>query len=705
TDPGAIVKATEQGRTPRLTLENLPTEIGEGSLFTISGLVEDFDSALSQLEATIDFGDDSAPQLLALDAQGRFSVEHAFPDNGTYLVTVIVRDEAGRTRTAVAEIIAVNQIPILAISGPVAADVGATISLTLAVQDASLDLAAGFTFSIDWDGDDEIDETIIGASGTQVLHTFATPGVFEVVVTAIDKDGDASDFAVHTIAVDALTGGNGSAELLNGNLVITGTEQDDVISVRRNRNTDALIVLINGERLGPFVNVTTISVLGLSGNDRIQIRSDVTQPATLDGGPGNDFLRGGGGNDHLLGGDGNDELQATSGNDTLEGGSGNDLLRAGEGDDVLDGGDGNDELRGHRGNDILIGGDGNDLLRAGEGDDQLFGGNGDDELRGYRGNDLLDGGDGNDLLIAGDDNDTLLGGAGNDELRAGRNTDHLDGGDGDDVLRGGEGNDTLIGGAGDDVLFGGSGNDFLDGGAGDDVLDGGSGDDMLAGGVDDDELHGGSGNDTLDGGDGDDVLHGGNGDDVLVGGIGDDELHGGSGDDTLEGGDGQDELQGDSGDDLLKGGAGNDTLSGNSGDDILLGGDGNDWLDGDAGRDLLIGGQGSDHLWGNGDDDLLIAGTTIHADSDAALWAIMAEWTSSRKYDQRIANLRGTGSGTRSNGNILLNTVGPTATVFDDDAQDFLTGHGGNDWFFANLDFGILDTLCDRKSKESVSDL
>jgi RTX calcium-binding nonapeptide repeat (4 copies) len=63
---------------------------------------------------------------------------------------------------------------------------------------------------------------------------------------------------------------------------------------------------------------------------------------------------------------------------------------------------------------------------------------------------------------------------------------------------------------------------------------------------------------------------------------------------------------------------------------------------GNSGRDLLVGGIGADRIVGNADDDIMIAGRLNFADQDAAVSAIMAEWTSSRDYTTRVANLRPT---------------------------------------------------------------
>ena len=143
----------------------------------------------------------------------------------------------------------------------------------------------------------------------------------------------------------------------------------------------------------------------------------------------------------------------------------------------------------------------------------------------------------------------------------------------------------------------------------------------------------------------------------------------------------------------LYGGDGNDQLHDGGGNDVLLGGAGNDQLHGGQGLDLLLGGLGADDLVGNADGDLLIGGTTAFDANEAPLCAVLAEWTSGRDYAARVANLRGTGSGPRANGNYFLAADGPGRTVFDDGAVDRLTGAGGQDWIFANIDSGILDDV------------
>jgi Ca2+-binding RTX toxin-like protein len=128
-------------------------------------------------------------------------------------------------------------------------------------------------------------------------------------------------------------------------------------------------------------------------------------------------------------------------------------------------------------------------------------------------------------------------------------------------------------------------------------------------------------------------------------------------------------------------------------------------LHGGQGRDLLIGGLGADMLNGNAGDDLLIAGTTAFDVHEEGLAAILAEWTSARRYADRVANLRGTGSGPRANGDVFLKASGPDATVFDDGAVDRLQGASGGSWYFAKRSGLVTDLITGLGALEIVEDL
>lgn len=138
----------------------------------------------------------------------------------------------------------------------------------------------------------------------------------------------------------------------------------------------------------------------------------------------------------------------------------------------------------------------------------------------------------------------------------------------------------------------------------------------------------------------------------------------------------------------MNGGAGDDMLIGGGGDDILLGGVGYDLLYGGHGRDLLIGGDDSDLIFGDGGSDILISGTTAYDADRASLDLIMAEWTSSRSYAERVDNITGDldMSMDGANEEVYLISEGTDATVFDDEAIDWLIGGSGKDLYFEGDD-------------------
>jgi len=290
-----------------------------------------------------------------------------------------------------------------------------------------------------------------------------------------------------------------------------------------------------------------------------------------------------------------------------------------------------------------------------------------DSFSGITGRVIAQGNDGNDVLNAAALSTIAA------TLEGGRRNDTLFGGGADDILRG-----EFVGATGD----GAEGNDSITGGAGNDLIEA----DGLEGG--NDTLHGGAGNDTIHGNGSDgaegrsDTIFGDDGEDQLFGYHGNDLLDGGNDNDLLLGG-----ADGGEANDTLIGGAGDDILSGQLGDDSLLGGDG---------RDLLLGGLGLDTLAGDAGDDLLVADETSFDVHAAALLALHNEWTSANLYAVRVALLSGPLGG--ANGTTFLT---PGVTVFDDEAEDSLTGGADMDWFLYNL---FQDILADHEPGELQTD-
>jgi uncharacterized protein (TIGR03118 family) len=126
----------------------------------------------------------------------------------------------------------------------------------------------------------------------------------------------------------------------NGDLIITGSRDNDKIQVKLSKQDQQVVVTAGGKTIQTFdlAAVGTIQFDGLAGNDRIQVSNHITVATVLIGGAGNDMLIGGAGDNVLVGGTGNDQLFGQGGADVLIGGDGRDLLQGRAGDDLLIGG-------------------------------------------------------------------------------------------------------------------------------------------------------------------------------------------------------------------------------------------------------------------------------------------------------------------------------------------------------------------------------
>jgi Ca2+-binding RTX toxin-like protein len=151
-----------------------------------------------------------------------------------------------------------------------------------------------------------------------------------------------------------------SAAVAGGVLTVTGTDGDDIISVKAAKDSSGAAILVVTENVKPAegeewgaptvstflqADVSSIVVNAGAGNDVVTIGgrrgAAVSTPATLNGGDGNDLLTGGGGADQINGEAGNDKITGGAGADTMNGGAGNDYINAADGatTDVIDGGD------------------------------------------------------------------------------------------------------------------------------------------------------------------------------------------------------------------------------------------------------------------------------------------------------------------------------------------------------------------------------
>ncbi len=86
---------------PPVVTISAPAQIKRDDPFVGAGSFSDVEEVpLSNWNATVDYGDGSGPQPLALSDEKRFVLNHSYAEEGTYTVTVRVSDREGAIGTA-----------------------------------------------------------------------------------------------------------------------------------------------------------------------------------------------------------------------------------------------------------------------------------------------------------------------------------------------------------------------------------------------------------------------------------------------------------------------------------------------------------------------------------------------------------------------------------------------------------------------------
>jgi Ca2+-binding RTX toxin-like protein len=302
----------------------------EGQPLTILGSFSDPDAGDSWT-ATVDYGDGSATQSLALKSDNTFELSHFYRDDGRFMVTVVVTDVQGATGSATTVVLVRNVAPqIVSFAGPAAAKPGQSLQFVGIIDDPGR--ADAVLARIDW-GDGR---TSFPASSTLVSnllqitasHAYRSGGIFHPVLTITDGDGGS---ALQTISV--LVAGVG---VNRGVLEIVGSAAADTVTITGEGSKLRVFGSLGGVTLShSFVGVQRIVAALGGGRDIFNVSAPVKLPALIDGGTGNDTLRAGGGPSILVGGPGNDALRGSNRRDLLIGGVGADLLNGSGGSDLV----------------------------------------------------------------------------------------------------------------------------------------------------------------------------------------------------------------------------------------------------------------------------------------------------------------------------------------------------------------------------------
>jgi ELWxxDGT repeat protein len=384
---------------------------------------------------------------------------------GSFSVSVKVTDSMGNSTTSSPVTLSLaNTAPTSSLSGPSDGVVYQPRLFTLTANDPSAkDQAAGFMFTVNWgDGNSN---TYTGLSGLVVSHLYKAKGVYNVSFTAKDKNGGVSQKVSQADTINVV-------EMQGNNLAVGGTGGNDHFMFREDRDGDAWVVFLNGQRLGAFQPTGSVLIFGGPGADHVTINgtrhndSFVVGPSqvVLNGLPfvGSGIeswtLRGHGGNNTYV-------VQAGA-SAVIDGGAGTNTLIAPNTNNVWQlTGDGEGDLNGQvffTDMSNLVGGTGQDTFQF-SADGRVSG--------------TINGGGGSNTL----DYAALLDGiyanllTGNASRTGGiAHIQNVDGSAGDDILVGDAGANVLNGNGGRDLIIGGGGNDTINGGGGEDLIIAGS---------------------------------------------------------------------------------------------------------------------------------------------------------------------------------------------------------------------------------------
>jgi len=164
--------------------------LDEGGTYAASGSYLDTTAGASSWTASVDYGDGSGLQALALSGSN-FNLSHVYGDNGKHYVIVTVEDDQGQSGVVAARVTVNNVSPsvgtITAPSSPV--QVNTSVSASASFTDPGV--LDTHTASWDWGDGNTTVGTVTESNGSGSVsntHTFAAAGVYAITLTVTDKD-------------------------------------------------------------------------------------------------------------------------------------------------------------------------------------------------------------------------------------------------------------------------------------------------------------------------------------------------------------------------------------------------------------------------------------------------------------------------------------------------------------------------------------
>jgi probable HAF family extracellular repeat protein len=181
------------------SLTGMPTSRGEGLPITLTPTVRDANQAVDSTELSLvryrwDWGDGSTSATR--------TGTHAYADQGTYTVRLVVTDAGGMADTVVRTAVIGNVAPRVTAqaTSPTTFAAGGSLSLSAAFTDVAGD--GPWRYRIYW-GDGAYTVLTNVAAGATITgsHAYARPGSYQPYVAVVDKDGGSGRSASIAVTV------------------------------------------------------------------------------------------------------------------------------------------------------------------------------------------------------------------------------------------------------------------------------------------------------------------------------------------------------------------------------------------------------------------------------------------------------------------------------------------------------------------------
>lgn len=317
------------------------TSVNENGTVVLSGTYGDLGTQDTH-KLTINWGEGSAVTYAVIG--GSFSFTHQYLDDNptgsasdVYTIGIVLTDDDTGSVTSSTTTTIDNVAPtIVSFSSSSTGNGRVAEGQSVSVLGMFTDIGTRdtHTATIDW-GDTTLTVgsvgEIAGSGSVSGSHAYANGGIFTITLTLTDDDG-----GTMVKTAQAVISGAG---VINGVLYVIGTDRSDRVTINAgnglfNVHSD---FYPSGAPFKTFgqAGIAQIVVSMGDGDDQVQVAGNVTTPALIDGGEGDDQLNGGAGENIIVGGGGDDTLLGGSGRDLLVGGYGADDLRGNLGEDLL----------------------------------------------------------------------------------------------------------------------------------------------------------------------------------------------------------------------------------------------------------------------------------------------------------------------------------------------------------------------------------